>query len=477
MTYRLGIDIGGSHTVWATVSRDGDGPQSVDGATVESVVALADGRLVAGADVSNAVAATLQHITKGFVDRLGDASPLIVGGTPYGAESLVARLVVSVVDEARTRLGQEPAAVVLVHDDGLDDYRTGLLAEAARVAGIPLAKLVMVARGDAEAATADGALRFPAALAAAVGASLLGWARLPDLVANVADAGASVHMGAAVGGVALGTGGAALGASALAGGSGTAAVAGPAGVSLASVGPSGSPLTSLAGPTGSPLTSVTGPTGTPLKPPGGTGKFLRNLLSTPKAIAVAATTAVAVAVATVAITAPDDAVTSVDTAVTEVGSGAPAPAADLSECVVGTWTVSNESYEARFTNVFAASGLAVAVSGSVVIVIAADGVWTISHNDWAVSLTSAGLQIEMIGTGVDTGQGDFRDDGTFTFTDIAVGVTFDVSAMADGVPVAVPASATSPPRVTFGSGTYTCEGDLMRVGTDTEFVLAMSRTG
>ena len=93
MTYRLGIDIGSSQTVWATVARDGAQAQTVDGGTVESVVALTGGRLVAGADVTNADPSTLEHVTRDFAQHLGDAAPMMIGGTPYGVESLVGQLV------------------------------------------------------------------------------------------------------------------------------------------------------------------------------------------------------------------------------------------------------------------------------------------------------------------------------------------------------------------------------------------------
>ena len=483
MTYRLGIDIGPDQTGWATVSRQGDKLQSIDGATVESVVALMQGRVVAGAELTNLDQAARGNVTRGFVQRLGDATPIIVGGTPYGAEALIASLLASVVAAARARHGVEPAAVVLVHDDGLDEYRTGLLTEAARVAGVPMASLVLAARTDAMAAvSADKSLKFPAGLGPAVGASLLGWKHLPD-AAIVATSG-GIEAGAATGGVAIGAAGTALGASALAGGSSTASAIGPAGTPLSTSGPAGTPLTSGAGPAGTPLTTGAGPAGTPLttgagpagtpltRPPAPRGRFLRNLLNTPRALAIGAAAATAAVVTVVATSGSDSAPAS-----TETGLTAPVVVESLSECVVGTWTMDNESYASRFETFFASAGggLTIDISGEVVIEVAPDSTWTITYNGWTITMANDVLQIQMVGTGIDTAHGEFRDDGTFTYSDDAVGVTYDVTATADGVPFASE-GLTTPPRVAVGSGTYSCAGDAMSVGTESEFTFDMNRT-
>jgi hypothetical protein len=256
MTYRLGIDVGSTHTTWASVTGGADG--AVDGGSIESALGIAaDGQLVGGV-----AAAGASSVVRDFVARLGDSAPVMVGTTPYGAEALVAKLVGTVLDTARARHGGDPLAVVMVHDDGLDQYRTGLLAEAARLAGVTPAATVLVSRSEA---TTGGA-------AAAAGAAKAGWARVPDPIAPAAAGGIGA-LGVAGGAAAAATG---VGAAALIadGGAATAsaaapAIAGPAGAPIAPAGPAGTPLTP-AGPSGTPLQPA-GPSGTPLQPAGPTG--------------------------------------------------------------------------------------------------------------------------------------------------------------------------------------------------------------
>ncbi|MBI4932975.1 MAG: hypothetical protein HY828_03790 [Actinobacteria bacterium] len=257
MTYRVGIDVGSAHTTWAVVAGSSDG--TVDSGTIESAVGvLPDGQLVAGSALAGATT-----VVRDFVPRLGDSAPVMVGTTPYGAEALTALLVATVVDTARRQHGSDPTAVVMIHDDGLDQYRAGQLTEAARLAGIAPSAIVLAARSDATAAGGTSV---------AAGGAKLGWARVPDPVAPAAAGG--VAMGAAGGAAVAATG---IGAAALIADSGAAtasaaapiAPAGPAGTPLAPTGPAGTPL-QPAGPSGTPLQPA-GPTGTPIQPAAGPG--------------------------------------------------------------------------------------------------------------------------------------------------------------------------------------------------------------
>ena len=272
MTYRLGIDVGGRSTDWVAFGREGGVEAPLASGTVDSVVALIDGELRAGSQVATADPAGVADVTSDFAQRLGDAEPMMVGGTPYGAESLVGHLVASVVSDARAKLGSGPGAVVLVHDDDLDDYRRSLWAEAGRLAGIPVAGLTLLSRtealGQSVAAEGGGA-------AAAAGGAKIGWERHPDLPGAGSSGLASGTLGVAAGAGAAAVGGGILAETVLGGGEAVAAAAGPAaGVGLGPVGsplsaPAGSPLSAPAGPGGTPLSASAGPTGTPLSAPAG----------------------------------------------------------------------------------------------------------------------------------------------------------------------------------------------------------------
>jgi actin-like ATPase involved in cell morphogenesis len=67
---------------------------------------------------------------------MGDSTPIVVGGTPYGAEALVAQVLRAVVKEATAREGSPPDHVVLTHPASWSTFKVDLLAQAARLAGI-----------------------------------------------------------------------------------------------------------------------------------------------------------------------------------------------------------------------------------------------------------------------------------------------------------------------------------------------------
>ena len=250
MTYRLGIDVGPTHTTWATIA---DGPKHRPATGhVENIVGLrADGGVVAGEAVHTS--ADVLHTATEFMGRMGQSEPLMVGSTPFGAESLVGHVLATVLAAARDLHGGEPSAVVLVHDDGLDQYRTELLGEAARLAGVPTTAISVASRSEALAAGGG-----------AVGAAALGWQRTPDPEVPGSNTAATVAGGAAAGGAVGGALAAALG-----GGSGVAEALGSA------AGPMGTPLSAAAAPgtplgaaPGAPLSAPGAAPGAPLSAPG-----------------------------------------------------------------------------------------------------------------------------------------------------------------------------------------------------------------
>ncbi len=206
MAYRIGIEVGPEQTTWASVNRDASGHERVDGGVIESVAGVVDGEVVVGEDATDP--GRVQEVTRGFVQRLGESDAVMLGGTPYGVETLIGRLVGAANSKATQQLGSAPGGVVIVHDDGLDEFRVGLLTEAARLAGVPLADVVMVSRSEALAASP--ATTAPAGWETVAGAALLGWTRRPDPNATVGSVGA-----AELGIAAASAGGAAVAATAL----------------------------------------------------------------------------------------------------------------------------------------------------------------------------------------------------------------------------------------------------------------------
>ena len=529
VTYRLGIDVGSVDTVWAVDRRD-RGPEPVlDGGAVPSVVAVVGGQLVAGADVAGANPSDVEHLTGDFVGRLGEAEPLMVGGTPYGIESLIGHLLSSIVSGVREQFGADPGVVALVHDDGLDDYRTGLLTESARLAGIPVADVELVPRSEAQAAFGGVDETVPGGLGSAAGAARIGWIRRPDAVLPAAAAAGGSSLGVAAGAAAVVAGGAVLGATVL---GGEAVAAGPVAGGVAGLGPTGSPLTMptagpagsplatpTAGPTGGPLTTPAGPTGTPISTPAGpTGTPLTETLTkTTKTLAkrahripiIAGSIAAVGLVVGVGVLAAnggdpeaapaaaettlliedssfetaesssssrtdpdstgDETVATTDASTTtEVAPTTLAGPISGIACTAGSWTMVNDSFAAMWLAVAGAAGGGVtldSVDGAVIVEVGADGVWTSTYSDWGFTASADDFTMTLSITGDDRSTGTFFDDGSFTFVESSLNTVVTMTASAGGVNVPIPPQADTQSAFR-GSGTFVCEGDSMTVNVD-----------
>lgn len=239
MTFRLGIEVTPARATWAVVRGTPDRAPDTGGIDATVTVVHAD-------DV---------HVVAGFVERVGEPEPIIVGGTPYGPEALLARLVGGIVAAASQREGETPAAVVLTHPDGLDPYRAGLYAEALRLAGVTASGAFVVPRAEAVAADPGGR--------ADVGAAAIGWQRVPTPVDDRHVVGGAVAAGSGVTGAAVL---AATTSEGLEGAIGLGEAAGPLGSALGQAGPAGSPL-GLSGPTGTAFPAPGAAGGTPLAGP------------------------------------------------------------------------------------------------------------------------------------------------------------------------------------------------------------------
>ena len=100
MGYQLGVDLGTTYTA-AAVGRDGRAEAVTLGASnpvMPSVVLLrADGEVIVGEVAVRRGLGEPTRVAREFKRRLGDPTPLVLGGTPYGAESLMSHLLREVV--------------------------------------------------------------------------------------------------------------------------------------------------------------------------------------------------------------------------------------------------------------------------------------------------------------------------------------------------------------------------------------------
>ena len=95
MGYGLGIDLGTTWTAAATI-RDGRAEIVSLGdraAAVPSVLLVrADGSVLVGDAAARRGLAEPDRVAREFKRRIGDTTPLVLGGTPWSAEALTARL-------------------------------------------------------------------------------------------------------------------------------------------------------------------------------------------------------------------------------------------------------------------------------------------------------------------------------------------------------------------------------------------------
>lgn len=154
MGYQVGIDLGTTFT-GAAVHRDGRvevcplGSRSAD---IPSVVLLReDETVLTGEAAVRRALSEPGRVAREFKRRLGDTTPIIVGGSPYSAEALMARLLRSVVDEVTAREGAPPDAIAVSHPANWGQYKIDLLHQAVVLADLDPASVVFTTEPAAAA--------------------------------------------------------------------------------------------------------------------------------------------------------------------------------------------------------------------------------------------------------------------------------------------------------------------------------------
>ncbi|MCP5028406.1 MAG: Hsp70 family protein [Actinomycetia bacterium] len=139
MVYQLGVDLGTTYTA-AAVSRDGL-VQIVElgnrTATIPSVVFLKeDETILTGEAATRRAVSEPGRVAREFKRRIGDPTPLLLGGTPYSAESLSAKLLQWVIARVSEVEGAPPDRVALTHPANWGPYKLDLLHQAIRLADL-----------------------------------------------------------------------------------------------------------------------------------------------------------------------------------------------------------------------------------------------------------------------------------------------------------------------------------------------------
>jgi molecular chaperone DnaK len=154
VSYSLGIDVGTTYSA-AAISRDGAVEVCTLGTTSQSIPSVVvlrdDGEILTGEAAERRAPGEPTRTAREFKRRLGDPVPIIIGTTPYGAEALMAFLIRDIVASVSEREGSSPDVVVLTHPANYSAYKRDLLAEAARLAGLDLARVRFVTEPQAAA--------------------------------------------------------------------------------------------------------------------------------------------------------------------------------------------------------------------------------------------------------------------------------------------------------------------------------------
>ena len=139
MSYHLGVDLG---TTYTAVAAHHDARSEIVGlgtraASVPTVVFLRDDHVVLTGEAANRRAvAEPGRVAREFKRRLGDPTPILLGGTPYSPEALMAELLRSVVATVAERHGGHPCAITLTHPANWGPYKLDLLGQTVRLAGL-----------------------------------------------------------------------------------------------------------------------------------------------------------------------------------------------------------------------------------------------------------------------------------------------------------------------------------------------------
>ncbi|KAA0235078.1 MAG: Chaperone protein DnaK [Acidimicrobiales bacterium] len=139
MSYALGIDLGTTYSA-AAVFRDGRAEIASLGnraASVPSVVFLREDEAILTGEAANRRAMTEpDRVAREFKRRVGDTTPVFVGGTPYSAEALMAKLLHWIAEAVAEREGGPPSQIAISHPANWGAFKIDLLRQAVRMADL-----------------------------------------------------------------------------------------------------------------------------------------------------------------------------------------------------------------------------------------------------------------------------------------------------------------------------------------------------
>ncbi|MDD9372314.1 MAG: Hsp70 family protein, partial [Acidimicrobiales bacterium] len=139
MGYFLGVDLGTTYTAAATTRGEHTEIAALSdrSSMVPSVLFLRDDDTILVGEAANRRGVTEPgRVAREFKRRFGDSAPLLLGGSPYGADILTSRLLRWVVDRVAEREGATPERIAVTHPANWGAYKLDLLRQAISLADL-----------------------------------------------------------------------------------------------------------------------------------------------------------------------------------------------------------------------------------------------------------------------------------------------------------------------------------------------------
>ena len=162
MGYGLGVDLG---TTFTAAAVSGVSASGVPGARMvrlgpevvapSVVFADPDGKLLTGVAAAARASSDPGRASHGHKRRLGDPTPIVIGGTAYSPEALLAAQLRDVIAAATAQEGVPPDTVALTCPAAWGPYRREQFEEVVRLAGLPSAHIVTEPEAAATHYTAE----------------------------------------------------------------------------------------------------------------------------------------------------------------------------------------------------------------------------------------------------------------------------------------------------------------------------------
>jgi molecular chaperone DnaK len=145
MSYLLGIDVGTTRTAAAICRPGGRATESEmvglgDRSTaVPSVLYVGeDGTILVGDAAERRAVSEPDRVVREFKRRIGDPTPIVVGGRPWAPEELSARLVRWVVERVAQREGGSATRIAVTHPASWGGHKKDRLGGALAAQGLPV---------------------------------------------------------------------------------------------------------------------------------------------------------------------------------------------------------------------------------------------------------------------------------------------------------------------------------------------------